>query len=72
MRPTVDSYIAQQIDDTKDQVLKTKMLFFLAAHYELQGQERLAQTYYSRVQEEKLSRLIVTRLAAHRLKQYRN
>ncbi len=64
MQPNNDGTIFQRIMDTKDALLKTKMLFYLGAQYDLNGQNGLAQTVLLSIDSQKFPSLLETRLAA--------
>ncbi|HUX11547.1 MAG TPA: tetratricopeptide repeat protein [Spirochaetia bacterium] len=64
MQPNNDSTIFQRIMDTKDAYLKTKMLFFLGAQYDLNGQTSLAQTVLLSIDSHRFPSLLEARLAA--------
>ena len=63
LEPHNDSGVFRQIMDLKDQLLKAKMLFFLGAQYDLNGQKDLAQTVLLEVPKQNFPQLIESRLA---------
>ena len=58
-----DGYMTSYINDEKDEVTQTRMLFYLATHYLLTGRDRLALTYYLAVTDVQRPDIFEIRLA---------
>jgi tetratricopeptide (TPR) repeat protein len=63
LQPHNDTQIFHQVMALKDEVLKTKMLFFLGAQYHLNGQKNLAQTVLLGIKKKDFPQLLESRLA---------
>ncbi|MDR1625456.1 MAG: tetratricopeptide repeat protein [Spirochaetia bacterium] len=68
MQPSSDLFIVQQVQAEKNKVLRSRMLFYLAAQYMLQNRMPGARTYFLDASGEANNGYIENRLAAWELK----
>ena len=67
--PGYDSYLVGKLTRETQIPLKARVLFYVATYYKLQGNARLATTYFLEVADAKIYGMFETDLAEHELKQ---
>jgi tetratricopeptide (TPR) repeat protein len=68
MQPASDLFIVQQVQAEKDRILRSRMMFYLAAQYALRNRTAVARSYFLEASAEGMNGYIENRLAAWELK----
>ncbi len=68
VEPGYDSTAIHRINRETEVPLKMRALFYMAIHYKLRGQDSLAYTYFSAVNDANIYGLFETRIARHETK----
>lgn len=64
--PGYNNYVLQQVENSDDQYLKGRMKFYVAAHFQLEGDRNTAQVLYlDIIDDEALAGFVETRLARY-------
>ena len=70
--PGYDSYLVSKLTRETQKPLKARVLFYVATYYKLQGDTRLANTYFFEVADAKIYGMFETDLAEYELQQSGN
>ena len=65
VNPGYSAYVLQLVMDEDERYLRTRMKFYLAAHFQLEGNRNSAQALFLDIEEEGLTGIVETRLARH-------